>query len=435
MAAHWEKTLARWTQAGLIDQATAERIRLHEEAESAERAGLSRQAIIALILGGIALAAGILLFVAAHWEQISPSARFILVLFLVGVFHGAGAFTGSRYEALATTFHGLGTAALGAAIFLAAQIFNLQEHWPGGLMLWSLGAWIAWALRRDPVQAVLVALLTPAWLASEWSVATEKWNGPGQEILMPFVLLLAIVYMSAPAKDDATISRRALGILGTGLVIPCALADIFVWGEEWWRTPSLPTGLTIVGWSGALILPLAVAFALRRQAAWPNLLAAIWAPMLGYLSARFLRTANNADVAVYLWCALGFWLIGRWGTAEGRTERVRMATVGFCGAFLLYAFRLSGIFESKTPAYFWIVPAAGWVACVAWGVTEHQTERINLGVGGFALSVVLFYFSSVMDKLGRSLSLMALGALFLAGGWALERLRRKLVRQVREARP
>ena len=112
-----------------------------------------------------------------------------------------------------------------------------------------------------------------------------------------------------------------------------------------------------------------------------------------------------------------------------------MATVGFCGAFLLYAFRLSGIFESKTPAYFWIVPAAGWVACVAWGVTEHQTERINLGVGGFALSVVLFYFSSVMDKLGRSLSLMALGALFLAGGWALERLRRKLVRQVREARP
>ena len=101
MAAHWEKTLARWTQAGLIDQTTAERIRLHEEAESAERAGLSRQAIIALILGGIALAAGILLFVAAHWEQISPSARFILVLFLVGVFHGAGAFTGSRLSAQA----------------------------------------------------------------------------------------------------------------------------------------------------------------------------------------------------------------------------------------------------------------------------------------------------------------------------------------------
>src|SRR6266567_31950 len=98
MAAHWEKTLARWTKAGLIDRATADRIRLHEEAESAEGAGLSRQAIIALILGGIALAAGVLLFVAAHWDQISPSARFILVLLLVGVFHGAGALRGARHD-------------------------------------------------------------------------------------------------------------------------------------------------------------------------------------------------------------------------------------------------------------------------------------------------------------------------------------------------
>jgi hypothetical protein len=38
-----------------------------------------------------------------------------------------------------------------------------------------------------------------------------------------------------------------------------------------------------------------------------------------------------------------------------------------------------------------------------------------------------FYFSSVMDKLGRSLGLIMLGVLFLAGGWALEHTRRKLI--------
>jgi hypothetical protein len=32
-----------------------------------------------------------------------------------------------------------------------------------------------------------------------------------------------------------------------------------------------------------------------------------------------------------------------------------------------------------------------------------------------------------MDKFGRSLGLIGLGILFLAGGWALERTRRRLV--------
>jgi hypothetical protein len=38
-----------------------------------------------------------------------------------------------------------------------------------------------------------------------------------------------------------------------------------------------------------------------------------------------------------------------------------------------------------------------------------------------------FYVSSLLDKMGRSLGLIGLGVLFLAGGWMLERLRRQLV--------
>ena len=54
-----------------------------------------------------------------------------------------------------------------------------------------------------------------------------------------------------------------------------------------------------------------------------------------------------------------------------------------------------------------------------------------MGAALFAATVVAFYFSEVMDKLGRSASLIGLGLLFLAGGWALERLRRRLVLQAR----
>ena len=67
-----------------------------------------------------------------------------------------------------------------------------------------------------------------------------------------------------------------------------------------------------------------------------------------------------------------------------------------------------------------------------WGVREGSKALINYGIAAFALTVMWFYFSSIMDKLGRSLGLIMLGVLFLAGGWLLEKMRRKLVGSISE---
>ncbi len=74
--------------------------------------------------------------------------------------------------------------------------------------------------------------------------------------------------------------------------------------------------------------------------------------------------------------------------------------------------------------------ALGSIGLIAWGWRDGRKERINLGVAGFALNILLFYVSSVLDKLGRSASLITLGILLLAGGWVLERIRRRLVKAV-----
>jgi hypothetical protein len=59
---------------------------------------------------------------------------------------------------------------------------------------------------------------------------------------------------------------------------------------------------------------------------------------------------------------------------------------------------------------------------------------VNLGVVYFAMVVAWFYWSNILDKVGRSLGLIGLGILFLAGGWALEVTRRKLLVRMEQPR-
>ena len=157
MSADWEYSLERWQSAGVIDTAVAERIRAFEEARPRTQ-GLRWPIIIACALGALLLGAGVLLFVSAHWDELSPAWRMMLVLLMVGFFHAAGVGATGRFDSLAIALHAVGTVALGAGIALTGQIFNLSEHWPSAILLWTLGAALGWALLGHWTQALLVAL-------------------------------------------------------------------------------------------------------------------------------------------------------------------------------------------------------------------------------------------------------------------------------------
>jgi uncharacterized membrane protein len=75
----YEHYISRWRIAGLLDDSTAHAIRQYESAQ-ARPAGRRWQVVIVLLLGGILLGAGVLLFVAAHWDDVSPVGRLTLVL-------------------------------------------------------------------------------------------------------------------------------------------------------------------------------------------------------------------------------------------------------------------------------------------------------------------------------------------------------------------
>ena len=366
-----DQQIKRWLAAGVIDAGTAERILVFER-ERVGGAGRRTPVLLALAFGGLLVAAGLLLFVSANWEYMSPAARTAMVLGTIGVFHVGGALAAGRFEALATTLHAVGTVSLGAGIFLAGQIFNLDEHWPSGLLLWAIGAWVGWALRRDWAQLALALILTPCWLNGEWF---DYAPGNPQAIPQTGWFLLALAFLTIERDVLDRVSERTVRWLGAIMLLPAGIMLGVAANERFWREgyrpPWLPpvsdSGL-IVGWMVAIGLSFAAAAAFRRRGAWLNAVGAGWALVL-------------VNLALML--------------------------------------------SSRSWIYPWL--GLGCVGLAAWGLREARTPLVNFAVVGFALTVLAFYFDTVMAKMDKSVSLIGLGLLFLVGGYLLERVRRRMV--------
>lgn len=411
-----EHGLHQWVDAGVIDLKTADRIRAFES--SPHPPGLRWPVVLAITCGAVMVGGGLLLFVDAHWEDLPPTQQFLLVVAMVAGFHLAGGALMPRVRALGLALHAAGTVALGGGIFLAGQIFNLQERWlgwgtdfgdavlfllrfwPGGVLLWAIGATLTWWVLRDWLQATLVALLIPAWIGSKWC-ALAQHSSDGDKVLFQFLTLLAITYLSAPHGEDKSNFRRALSWVGGLALLPLVamLSTDECWPNcLWGHTPfhlkgigtpilicwpcglplswtEMPIPLRVAGYVMAYGLPLFAAWLLRRRGAIWNIPFTLWVFVLGLV--------NVQDI---------------YGTGRTLNEVAAFVLCGFGAIGLMY-----------------------------WGFKERRRECINLGVAGLAITVVAFYFSSVMNTPGRSASLVAFGLLFLLGGWKLEQFRRKLV--------
>jgi hypothetical protein len=155
--------------------------------------------------------------------------------------------------------------------------------------------------------------------------------------------------------------------------------------HDWASTAKMPPSLLLFGWLCVAVLPGLVAWRLNRSSVVPVGVSLMVAVILPHL----YRMSSNEYSPKWLYPA---------------PTLVAHALVALGAAFLTW-----------------------------WGVQQRSRALINYGVVCFAIAVLWFYFSSVMGKLERSFSLMLLGILFLAGGWALEKTRRKLVRHIQEA--
>ena len=375
--ADFESHLTRWQSAGLLDAEIARRIRAYES-EQKKPAGLRWQVIVVLILGAILLACGVALFVSAHWDQIGPGTRLAVVLAMVSVFHLGGGWARARFHGLSTALHAVGTLSTGAAIFLVGQIFNIQEHWPAAILMWAIAALAGWILLRDEAQQTLTLLLFPAWLLSEFSYYAEGRIGDSVYIGR-FLVVWAVLYLTFFIGSRRKVLR---GILFAVAAIASVVGICYLLGgwNSWGDQTFLPLGLRAWGWVDIAAI---------------SLLFAVF---------NFRKSLIPVAVAIVFTIALP-WCQHIWKDP--------------------YTINYSIHHEPNLAAH--ALVAAFAVFIIWWGVRQASQALVNLGIVGFAITVFWFYFSDIFDKLDRSLGLIGLGILFLAGGWALEKTRRNLV--------
>ena len=374
-----EQKLSDWRRAGLLDEETARRILSHEQTLSPARPRPGRGAAIAFGLGALALSAGIMLYVAAHWDLLGPVGRSLVLVASIVLLHGGAALASTRLPALATSLHAAGTAAYGAAIFLAGQTFHLAESWPQAFLLWAAGAAVGLMLLRDWPHTLWLAVLVPAWLSATWAAQAADVA----PVVTSFgLLLLAIAYLGSVRQEPDSAWRRALSRLGAVCVLPLAALHA---NAALYRGP--PDGTSLVappgdsratlalGWAVAAGLPLLVAWLLRRRESWPVAVAALLAAAMIPLDG----SKPLQELLAYLVCG------------------------------------------------------AGSAGIVAWGLRDGDRLRVNVGVLCFACTLLFFYFASLYDRLDRAIGLVGVGLLLIGGGWWLERMRRRLLSRIEEA--
>ncbi|HEV2134798.1 MAG TPA: DUF2157 domain-containing protein [Terracidiphilus sp.] len=381
-----ESLLNRWQSAGALDAEAAARIRAYEAGQQ-RPAGLRWQVLVALILGAILLACGVVLFVNAHWDDLSPGWRYALVITMLAVFHIGGGFAREKFRWLSTTLHAVGTVSAGAAIALVGQIFNIQEHWPAAVLLWAVAALAGWSLLRDQAQQTLALLLVPAWMLSELEFHMTGHIG-GEVYTGRFLFVWALLYLTFFVGSK----RRAVqGILFGAGAIAAVTAIVFLlmgWRSWWYTQTFIPFGVRVWAWIGIAAAPLMIAAFKGHKGLIPIAVAIGFAEALPWC------------LHIRIW----YYTYGNGSRASYSTSEPNLAAHALVAGFAVFL--------------------------IWWGVRLASKALVNFGIVGFAASVGWFYFSNIFDKMGRSLGLIGLGILFLAGGWALEVARRRLLRRM-----
>lgn len=404
-----DRALDLWVGEGLIDAATAARLRSHLDSVDSDEAAHAKQATqqdreswtvrFLVMLGAVLIGGGLLVFIGGQWDQQSPIRRLgLLVLVYALIVVAAVGLTNRGLEITGRAFWFLSTVAVGVNIFLIGQVFNLPLTWWQGTLLWAIAATAMGFATGSSAQgwlAVPLFVLTLAWLTlprTRWFEQFGFIDDPrGIRALLPAVGLVLVIASRLALGTEASFATDALVVVGGGLVaVPFVVSTFHPEAFGWlFSLDFAPMHVAVI--AGCIAV---VAAAMKWR---PHPLTVVSAAMLAVVMLIILPQADGGNLEI------------------GRTSW------------------LGSVFARSTAA-FWLYSAAVFgcaVAVVIAGRRYSLRPLVNVGLISIGVLVLAFYIGRIAGELPTSLALLGGGLLLTGGGYWLEKRRRDLTASVR----
>ena len=344
-------------------------------------------------LGAILVTAGIILLLAANWEEIPRSVKIAGGLLLMLGAHGGGYYlreVHGKYRKTGEALHLMGAGLFLANIALIGQIYHLSSRPPNALLLWWAGiAPLPWLLRAKSLH-VLTLLGIGIWFGMEL-VEPTSWiyfGGGAHQILL--YALLGLCYLGlgyclrrTSSWNDFAGATETIGLLGFHLFLHPLTWEVLSPSGNNLPVTRIYAFLGLSGLALALI-----GFGLKDET-------------------RLTRQ----------WRWTWFWaLVGAVGL--------------IAGALFLKWDWAQDYFVTRSAGYNWIASIVLFVICllqVHVGIQMRAAFLINVGIVFIALNIIATYICLIGSMASTGLIFVVSGIFLIAFGIYLEKKRRALV--------
>ncbi len=179
-----QQQITDWVDEELINGTQAQALRARYPLQN----GVGWGRLILSVLGAIVFGLGVILLFAYNWAEMHRFTKLAVIFAALAGAHGSGLWLRqpSRQPIAGEGLHALGTMLFGASIWLVAQIYHIEEHYPNALLIWGIGALaMAWAL-PSVTQGLMAVTLVLVWQAMEVFDFSNTLHSP------PWIILLGI---------------------------------------------------------------------------------------------------------------------------------------------------------------------------------------------------------------------------------------------------
>jgi uncharacterized membrane protein len=428
-----------WVTRGVVSTEQADAIRkIYPEPKAVLPWGM----IIFSGIGAVVIGLGVILLLAYNWHAIPKYAKLGLIFgaLIAAHFGGQRLFKKPDWRRqLGEALSLFGTMLFGAGIWLVAQVYHIDEHYPNGFLFWAAGALaMAWAM-PSIAQGVLAAFAFIIWGATEnygfqtpihWaplllavSVGGLAWKERSRLLLVIvlggfFFLLLANV-----------VNARGNLAFPAALHTSVLLVALAFFARNSRRFPGSEAVLNFFGWTGFLVVTfiLSFSYAAGESLRWHGemvsenrrLLLALygWLPFV-------------LALAAWVWVAAVAWRKRDKLPVQAPEQWLLPLTALLCQV-LAVALPLAGMERIKDSEVFvaavinliFLAVAAMWMAR---GCREGELKPVILGSLLLVALVFARYFDLFDNLAARGLVFLIVGGILFAEGFFYRRARQRV---------